>query len=201
QQFQLDPRLNGNPDTLRFVQLTQSANASVNYVLGKPENNQIRNNLALNLTYQTSGEKQGEGSPNVAQGTNFYNGSLSFSRSVVPTAFSATAGFSTNYSTIQNTSSLLLSPTLTLSKGFFNKAVKPSATLTWSSSYANGKKSSDIFNFRLGLGYTYRKKHTLSTNFTIVSRNPFSLNATDTPTKNNTSFTEYTWNLGYSFQF
>ncbi|MBY0425400.1 MAG: hypothetical protein K2Q22_07180, partial [Cytophagales bacterium] len=33
QQFKKDPMLNGNPDTLRFVQLTQSANASVNYVL------------------------------------------------------------------------------------------------------------------------------------------------------------------------
>jgi hypothetical protein len=200
QQFQMDPRLNGNPDTLRFVQLTQSANASFNILLSNPSNNKRKSNLNVNLTYQTSGEKQGEGNTDIAKGTNFYNGSISLMQSSIPQVFSSTFSFNTNYSALPQSSSLIMSPSITVSKGFLNKTIRPTATITWNRAYSNGKKVNDTMNFRFGSGYTYKKKHTITTNLTVVSKNPLGTTS-DNTSINNDSFTEYTWNLGYSFQF
>jgi len=189
----LDPRLNGNPDTLRFTQLSQSANLGANYTIGNLVNKKIRNTISTNFTFQTAGSARGD--QNVVAGTNFYNSTLSFSRNLTPQALSMTFSFNSNISELEGNKSVLLGPSVTASKGFLEKKIKLNGAISWSNTLANGVKIGEVYNFKLGSTYLLLKKHNLNANIIIVNRNSTSATTTS---KN---FTEYTVNMGYGYSF
>lgn len=178
-------------DTLNFVQLTQSANFSASYMLSNPTKKEVRQNLMINITHQVAGNSYGTSS--IAAGTKFYNGNCAYSLTFVPENLSLTSAINVNQSELESASTLMVGPTVTVTKGFAENKVKSSASTSWNKAYANGIGGTRVLNVRLGGTYVLKKKHNISLNLITLNRNAVS----DTQPK----FTEYTGTVGYSYSF
>jgi hypothetical protein len=69
-----------NLDTLNFTQISQNATLTAMYMFGKNENK--RQSLNCNLTFQDAADKQGEVNQN--SGTQFYNLNTAYALNIVP---------------------------------------------------------------------------------------------------------------------
>jgi len=177
-------------DTLNFTQLTQSANTNISYVIGDAGNIEKKQFLNLNLSSQIAANEQ-QGNPNA--GSSFYNGNMSYTLSLVPREMSITGAFNANYTEMPNAYNTILGPMASVSKLFFEKKLRTSASLAWNQAYMNSKLSNTIVNFRINAMYTYKKVHNFNLSLVTLYK------TSKTPAK--TSLTEFTATLGYSFSF
>ncbi|TAH24637.1 MAG: hypothetical protein EAZ07_09330 [Cytophagales bacterium] len=191
----LQQQLNSNIDTLRFTQISQSANSAANYSIGNLANKDVKNTLNFTFSYQTAGEKRGD--QNISAGTNFYNSNIGFNRNMNKKGLTIGVSINTNYNELEKNKSFLLGPSINISKSFFDKKVKATFTTSWTNSFNNGVKNSEITNARLSANYTFKKKLAFNSNFTIINR----FTRSQSNTKNNQSFTEFTFTLGITYSF
>ena len=177
-------------DTLNFTQLTQSANANVSYLIGDPANAERKQFLNLNASAQLAANEQ-QGNPNA--GSSFYNGNISYTISLVPKNMSITAAVTSNYTEMPNAYTAMMGPMASVSKLFFEKTLRTTASLAWNQAYVNEELTNSIINFRINASYNLKKKH--SFNLSMVT-----LNKSET-TEARPNFTEFTVTLGYSYSF
>ncbi len=177
-------------DTLNFTQLTQSANANVSYLIGDPADADKKQFLNLNASAQLAANEQ-QGNPN--SGSSFYNGNISYTISLVPKNMSITVAATGNYTEMPNAYTAMVGPMASISRVFFEKTLRTTASIAWNQAYVNEELTSSIINFRLNASYNIKKKHNL--NLSLVA-----LNKTET-TEGHPDFTEYTVTLGYSYSF
>jgi hypothetical protein len=177
-------------DTLNYTQLTQSANVNFSYVIGKPDNNDKKQFLNLNLSAQIAANEQ-QGNPN--SGSSFYNGNLNYTLNIVPRDLSITAGLNGNYTEMPNVSNTMYGPMLSVNKLFFKKTLRTSVSLAYNQAKQNSKLANEIVNFRINTTYTLKKKH----NFNLSIVNLYRKNKLP----DNKSFIESTATLGYSYSF
>lgn len=188
-----------NVDTLQlnnldFVQIGQSVNSNISYLIGNPDNKNIKNAVSLMLTFQDV-SNAGSNNQRVATGTQFYNGVASFNRSLTPQALNMTFSWNTNVNELGSSRSILLGPTVTISKALLEKKLKLTTSTSWTNSINNGKKVNDIMNLRFGGTYTVKKKHNFNLTASLIHREN---NRSETRQPN---FTEYTANMGYGYTF
>ncbi|MBO0590846.1 hypothetical protein I2486_05440 [Cellulophaga sp. E16_2] len=176
-----------NIDTLNYRQISQNANLGINYILKKTEQKQHSTNL--NLVYQNSNNQQ-EGETIEGGLSTFYNGTAAYTLGYPQQNLTFSLAGNTSYNITGVDKSLTLGPTLAVGKQFFDKQLRTNLSSSYNTSYSNGEKQTNIYNFRLGSNYLWLQKHNLSLNFLMLFRNT-TLN----------SNRDLTLTFGYSYAF
>ncbi|WP_282143475.1 hypothetical protein [Cellulophaga baltica] len=176
-----------NIDTLNYRQISQNANLGINYILKKTEQKQHSTNL--NLVYQNSNNQQ-EGETIEGGLSTFYNGTAAYTLGYPQQNLTFSLAGNTSYNITSIDKSLTLGPTLAVGKQFFDKQLRTNLSSSYNTSYSNGEKQTNIYNFRLGSNYLWLQKHNLSLNFLMLFRNT-TLN----------SNRDLTLTFGYSYAF
>lgn len=178
-----------NLDTLNYVQLTQSANLSTNYLIGNIQDQRKRQSINMAVTYQVVGDSYGS-SQNIGMGTVFYNGSLSYQYFIVPKNLNFTTTLNTNINKLGFTKILMLGPTLGITKTAFENKLRSSISTSWNKSFSEGIANARVLNVRLTESYTFLKKHNFNLSLVVLNRST---------TINSAGFTEFTGIIGYVF--
>lgn len=174
-------------DSLNFTQISQNANASINYqVINRPNHRQFWN---ANANVQIASG----GGDNASPGTVFYNASTSYNLNWSKWGF--TTVLAVNYSQNEAEANLArtVGPTLTMSKTLLRKKLRLSLSASVNNSYLANELTASIVNLRLNAGYTLLKKHRFNLNVLTLRRN-----ATDA---SRNTFAEFTGTLGYNYSF
>lgn len=179
-----------NLDTLRFTQLSNSVDFSLNWRI---RNSDTQNHtLTVNTNYQEAADKQGY---YILPGnlTRFINLGSNYGIDFTPLDLSVTAGFnvSNNYAARKNI--LTLGPTLTCSKRLFNKAMTTGLTISYNQTLNEGDNLATIYNVRGHASYRFLKKHSLNASIAYQHRS-----LSEVALKNSSSLTTQ---LGYSYSF
>jgi hypothetical protein len=178
-----------NLDTLNFTQLSQSANLSFSYSLGKSQDR--KQNMSVNVMYQTAADKQGGVNQN--GGTAFYNTNIAYSINWVPQNMLMNFSLNTSVNRGSGIDSQTFGPVLSLSRTFFDKKFR----LMFSSSYNNTNNQftsgNAVLNFKTSGALTLKKKHVLTLSAAMIERK--------TSIAEQKSFTEINGNVGYAYSF
>jgi len=176
-----------NLDTLNYTQLSQNANANINYIINTSK--QRRESLNVNISYMKASDTQA----NVPQnsGTTFVNMNASYSINFVPAKLTLTPSFNLSKSTTLSASSLTLGPSITIAKSSNDKKFRGSFTANGNRSYTESILTTQIITLRLSGGYTVQKKHNLNISLVALNRSGAGLS----------TFSEFTGTVGYAYSF
>lgn len=179
-----------NLDTLNFTQISQNANANIGYNI---RNNEIvRQQINLNISYQKAADIQGNQNTNA--GSDFINLNLGYSHSMMPANLSFTVAANYNKSNSQDLSTEMFGPTLSVNKSFFEKLLRSSVSVSMNNAYSNSDLTSRVISVRLNNSLKYKKQHSINLSMVCVNRhNPLAEVGGD--------FTEFTATLGYNYNF
>jgi hypothetical protein len=146
-------------DTLRFTQLSRSANLNLSWQVKKTE--EQTQSLSLNVAYQDAANKQGEvyqpGSV-----TEMINGMAGYSFSLLKTGLIITAAVNLNNSRLLNANTLTLGPTLSASKRLLKNKLSLNGSISYNTANKGGAKQSEVFLCRLNGGYSLGEHHSLT---------------------------------------
>lgn len=177
-------------DSLNFTQISQNANASLNYqVLSTKSHRQFWN---LNGNVQVASGEGGNTS-GASAGTVFYNASTSYNLNWSKLGLTTVFAFNYSQNEAEATLARTIGPTLTVTQTFLKRKLRLSLSGSLNNSYLGENLTSSIINLRLNGGYTLLKKHRLNLNILTLRRN-----ATDT---SRDTFAEFTATLGYAYSF
>ncbi|GMN04631.1 hypothetical protein MTsPCn5_00190 [Croceitalea sp. MTPC5] len=177
-----------NVDTLNYRQISQNANLGINYITKRSETKQQTANL--NIIYQNSNNQQ-QGETIEGGLSNFYNGIASYTWNYPKEALNISlAGNASLNETGMEDSNLILGPTLSIGKQFFDKTLRTNFSSSYNTSFNNAEQQSSVYNFRLGASYTLFEQHNLNLNVLSLFRNA--------QTGSNRDFT---MTFGYSYSF
>ena len=181
QQFQ-------NADSLRFYQVSQSANGGVGYNFRSKEK---KKGITLNLAYQVAKNTQSAGSQN--NDSKFYNGNLSYRYTITPKNVGLSIGVNGNQSELSTVNTFSVGPTASVNKSMFKKTLRSTISSSYSNVFNNGKNTSRVLNISFNNSYVLFKKHSFMLNAVIINREATSLTVQ--------KFTEYTCTVGYTLVF
>ena len=134
-------------DSLNFYQVTQSYNAMVGYAFGSET---LTHSISLNSAYQKGNSEKEDVRMNMSD---IVSGSLSYSESFVPVAFTWAAFAAVNYADAGGMESLYWGPGLNCSKGFLKNKLNTSLSCAYNRNRVNGKDASSLLNSSLSLQY------------------------------------------------
>lgn len=175
-------------DSLNFTQLTNALNTNISYTFAKTETRQQF--LSMNLSYQKANDKQAS----KYSGSNFINTNVAYSQTRIPIGLTLSASFNMSNVHAPEAKSLTMGPNVSVSKSMLKKTLRPSLSISYNTSYANGKYINRSFIPRLTANYTIKKQHSLNTSFVFASIK----NKTDNGySKRN----EFTGTMGYAYNF
>jgi hypothetical protein len=179
-----------NLDTLNFTQISQNATLTGMYMFGKNQNK--RQNVNVNLTFQDASDRQGEVKQH--SGVQFYNINTAYGLSIVPQQMMISISFNATLNQGAEISSKTLGPTASVSKTFFDKKLRGTLSTSYNNAYTNSQRVNSIINGRVNGTLTLQKKHNINLSVVVVNRDNKVEGAAQ-------SFTEYTGTLGYSYSF
>lgn len=145
-------------DSLNYVQVNHNANANITYLLQKTKDRM--QNILLNVNVQKSNNKQG-GQDIAAAGVMMYNGMLGYNVNFIPKRISFTASLNTTLTEMQ-TSSFIYGPTLSANKRLMKDQLLVGLSTSYNRAESIGVLQTEIFNLRSNIGFTYKKKHSLT---------------------------------------
>jgi hypothetical protein len=146
-------------DTLNFRQVNQNAGVAINYLLKNDK--KIKKALNVNFSLQDAvNQQQGKTIPGGA--TIFYNSAVAYSVGYPEKALNFTGSLNNTYSKLEGGNNLIIGPTLGVNKLFYDKKLNTSFSSSYNTSFTNGDKKNDVFNFRLSSSYLYLEKHNFS---------------------------------------
>jgi hypothetical protein len=155
-------------------------------------NKQKRQTINMNLMVQDAADKQGGVPQN--SGLRFYNSNVAYSLGLVPQNLTLSVSFNATISKGAGTDTKTLGPTLALSRSFFDKKFRVTASASSNNSYNNGVLLSNVVNGRLSGSLSIQKKHNINLSTVVVNR----ANKVEGGAQ---SFTEFTGTLGYAYSF
>ncbi|TAF72257.1 MAG: hypothetical protein EAZ53_16725 [Bacteroidetes bacterium] len=174
---------NIRPDSLKFLQVTNSAGGGFNYSFGKKEAKKV---LFTNLNFQKADDNKGVG-------TTFYNINTGLTNKL-PYAkldVNSSVNFTSNLTAVQRL--INVGPILSLTRPIVNNKIKLSLSSSFLNTIINGSLTGNIINSRFSATYTFLKKHNLSFELVYVVRN--------SNISNPKSFQEMRGGLNYSWGF
>ncbi|OHT45417.1 porin family protein [Flavobacterium tructae] len=174
-------------DTLNFRQVNQNLGLTVNYLLRNDK--QLKKAISANFSMQDAVNQQ-QGKTIAGGASTYYNSALTYSLGYPQKELSFNGSINNTYGQTDGGKSFIIGPTVGASKLFFDKKLNANASTSYNTSYNNGRKQNDIFNFRLNGSYIYLEKH----NFNMSVITLFNKTATG---KNN----DMTATLSYSYSF
>ncbi len=177
QQSQLD-----RIDTLLYLQVTNSMNASIQYSLKKEVSTK---QFILNGSYQVASDQTENQSV-------FYNTNFGYQQSNTKSNLTLSANLNFNSSKIIETNNSV-GPTATINKLFYDKKVKTSLSSSYIRFYQAARMLNENATGRFTCSYLTKTKHAFGIDLSILNR------------KSNDStypgFTEYRGGLTYSYSF
>lgn len=174
-------------DTLNFRQVNQNIGLTVNYLLKNDK--KIKKAISANFSMQDA-ENQQQGKTIAGGASTYYNSAITYSLGYPEKDLSFNGSLNNTYGQIDAGKNLIIGPTIGASKLFFDKKLNTSVSTSYNTSYSNGDKQNDIFNFRLNGSYIYLQKHNF--NMSMIS-----LFSNSVGRKNN----DLTATLSYSYSF
>jgi hypothetical protein len=172
-----------NADSLKYNQITNSANGGINYNTGTPT---VKHTMFCNGSYQKANDNHGNGSV-------FYNVISGYQFGFLPIGLNITFSANYNNSLIKETNTKSIGPNLSLSKQLFKKVVRSTFSLTYLKTYNNGDLSGTNSMFRFSNSLKKGKHHNIGMDLTFLTRN----------VKEGTAkpFSEFRGSLIYGFTF
>jgi len=179
-----------NLDTLNFTQISQNANANIGYNIKNNEN--VRQQLNFNASYQRAADKQGNNNKNA--GSNFLNLNIAYSHTAVPMGLSVTLAANYNRSETTDLRTEMFGPSLSANKSFFDKLLRSSLSVSMNNAYSNSILASRVISVRMNNSLKYKKQHSINLSLVYVYRhNPLA--------ETGGNFSEFTATLGYNYNF
>ena len=176
------------PDTLSFVQLSQSANLNLNLITKKSEVD--THNLNVNISYQDAANKQG-GKYQPGSISEMINMSSSYTISFPQKGMSVNGAVNINNSQVFNGNTFTWGPTLGASSQLFKKKVNVSGSASYNTARLESVKQADVFLFRMNGSYNPAGRHNFTLAYTFQWRS-----ALNRPNTNNSLVT-----IGYNYNF
>ncbi len=150
-----------NLDTLNYTQLSKNMALNTMYNFGKNENK--RQNLNVNLSFQQAADKQGE-IIRLGNLSEFYNLSTMYGLLLVPQAISFNVALNTTYNHVGGEEFLIIGPTAGVKAKVLHKALTTGISSSYNVSFTGGEVQNKVLNLRWNAGYVLWKKHNLSAN-------------------------------------
>lgn len=173
-------------DSLRFYQVSQTANGSATWNGGTKER---KKSVSFTGSYQKAKNDQ----VGINNNSDFYNGNLAYRFSNSPRAFSWSIAVNSNFNTIAGKENLLLGPVASLVKTF-KKKWRSTLTASYNNIYTDGKSNSKLLNMSFNNAVTVKKRHSFSFNNVVIHRAKAQLS-------NQPAFTEWTGTVVYGWSF
>ena len=147
-------------DTLEFFQVTKSATATANYLIGESKN---QSTLFVTGSLQNATDNQGNASI-------FKSGNAGYSFKIGE-MWASNSSFTVNQSESSGFSNLTVGPVFGINRSFFDNKVR--SNIAWSvlNSYLNGSMESHINNIRWSSNWSPGKRHTVSLNTFYILKN------------------------------
>ncbi|WP_264529649.1 outer membrane beta-barrel family protein [Flavobacterium sp. N502540] len=174
-------------DTLNFRQVNQNLGLTVNYLLRNDK--QLKKAISANFSMQDAVNQQ-QGKAVAGGASTYYNSALTYSLSYPQKELSFNGSVNNTYGQTDGGTNFIIGPTVGATKLFLDKKLNATASTSYNTSYNNGQKQNDIFNFRLNGSYIYLEKHNF--NMSVITL----FNKTGTG-KNN----DLTATLSYTYSF
>lgn len=178
-----------NIDTLNYVQISQNANANINWMTQK--NEKQTQALNLNMSFQDATDQQGGIIAN-GNASQFYNLAAAYNVVLIKQGIGITLAYNTSYNTIGKNDFLTMGPTLSVNAKLFQKTLNTSLSTSYNLSNSMGVRQSSVLNIRANASYVMLKKHNL--NFSLMSQNR------NVRVKGKTNDLTTTLGYGYSFR-
>jgi hypothetical protein len=150
-----------NMDSLKYNQITNSANGGINYNTG---NKTIKHIMFCNGGYQKANDNHGNGSV-------FYNVISGYQFGFIPIGLNITFSANYNNSIIKEMNTKSLGPNLSLSKMLFKKIIRSTLSLTHLKTFNNAELSGTNTMFRFSNSLKMGKHHNISADITLLHRN------------------------------
>ncbi len=179
-------------DSIKFVQVTNNASATIAYGLKLGEQ---KHTFTLSLMQQGVNTINNEFSGLESTNNKVNSESLNYQTTFAPILLSLSAGISHNMQHMQNGVNNSISPTISLSRPFFKKKVRASLAWTESISKNPDKSSANVNMLRFNVSGKIFKKHNLGMNASYMNRDTKSASAEIKKSG------EFTTVLTYSYSF
>jgi hypothetical protein len=146
-----------NMDTLRFAQLSQNIDASVNYNFSKTETkNQTINFM---VSYQEAANRQGNVSlpGNV---TRFMNTALGYALQLIPQCVNINTSLNGTYNYVNSKNGFTFGPVLALTAGFFKNTLTTGLSTSYNANLVSSLGvQAQVTSVRVNAAYKLKKKH------------------------------------------
>jgi hypothetical protein len=180
-------------DTMKFYQVSQNANATINHSFGKKK---VKHSITLTSCYQVSRQQIGSMQ---TEPTTTINGNVAYGSQFVPAKTMISISANANETKAFNNVIFFFGPGLMISKSFLGNTLMMSFGSIYNLSTTNHKNNGTLLNERLNIGYSPKVKNkkygrpTLSLSANYVTK-------FNTPA-NTKTLSEFTGNvnLGYAF--
>lgn len=182
-----------NLDTLNFVQISQSAQASVMHILKMTQ--ELSSTITLSGSYQQSSDKRGSSR---TSGPVFYNANASYGHNLIKMKLSFNVGANTNISGESSSRTVFVGPSAGVSKVFWQDKLRTGVGITWNTILLNGSSTSKVFNVSQTNSLTLAKKHAINLNTIYVNMAQPSSEAIGQYAR---AINEVTVTLGYGYSF
>lgn len=143
-------------DTLNFRQVNQNLGLTANYLIKNDK--QLKKSINANFSMQESNNQQ-QGQTVAGGKTTFYNSAVSYVQGYPAKDLNFMGSINNTYSLMETGKSLIIGPTLGVTKLFMERKLNTSFSTSYNTSFNNGDKQNDIFNMRLNGSYLYLEKH------------------------------------------
>ncbi len=148
------------PDSLLYLQVTNSAGFGMNYKIGSDKSRKMLN---ANINFQDARD-------NKKSNTQFYNINTGYSTMITEYKLNINSGL--NYSANINPKAKIenFGPVFTISRPVVKDKIKVSFTTSFLNTFTNGNFTGNIFNNRLSANYTWRKRHSFTSDLVYLMR-------------------------------
>lgn len=153
-------------DSIILAQTTQTANIAFTYNIATKEK---PSSLTLALTQQQANSIIDDVVQDDAA-TSFFNGSLIYSLSIPKKDLRFNSSVNVNQTRLANINNLVLSPNISLTKGFLDKRLQTNARASYNHIFIPDGQNTAVLNFGLGGSWQLNKLHSLSLNTTFINR-------------------------------
>ena len=142
-------------ENLDYRQLSQSANATLNYVLSNKKT--ARQNLSVNYALNDVANEQG-GVVRIGDASTFHNLNIGHTINFGQQSLTFNTSVNGTYNTIGREDATTWGPTLSAAKYFFNKTLNTRISGGYNTS-RNTTSQTSVTNFRGAVGYTLKEQH------------------------------------------
>ncbi len=148
-----------SPDTLNYVQLSQSAMMNLNWI-AKQSASQLHN-LNMTCSYQDAADKQG-GVYRPGSISEMLNVSTAYNIVFVSSGWGMCGAGACSYHMLRNQKMVTWGPTLGNNMKFFKKKVNVSNNVSYNSGRLSGVKQNEVFSYRCNIAYNPYARHNIT---------------------------------------